>query len=64
MTFAVRCLGRTIHRVAGVIDEWMRSEPAIEATTIYERLAAEPYRCAGSCQCVKLYVAGRANGTS
>jgi len=45
--------------VAGVIDEWIRVEPAIKATTIYERLVAEPYRFPGSYQRVKLYVARR-----
>lgn len=45
--------------VAGVIDEWIRTEPTIKATTIYERLAAAPYHFSGSYQRVKVYVARR-----
>jgi hypothetical protein len=29
-------------QVAGVIDEWIRAEPAIKPTTIHERLVAAP----------------------
>jgi transposase len=50
---------KLIDPVAGVIDEWIRLEPAIRATTIYERLVAEPYRFGGSYQRVKLYVRRR-----
>ena len=45
--------------VAGVIDEWIRVEPAIKATTIYERLIEAPYSFPGSYQRVKVYVARR-----
>jgi transposase len=44
---------------ADVIDEWIRTEPALAATTIHERLTAPPYGFPGSYQRVKLYVARR-----
>lgn len=39
-----------------VIDQWLRDEIKIKATTIHERLAADPYRFSGSYQRVKEYV--------
>jgi len=49
--------GRVIDPFTGTIDAWLRaSKGALCATTIYERLAAEPYRFPGSYQRVKQYV--------
>jgi len=52
--------GRVIDPFIGTIDAWLRaSKGALCATTIYERLAAEPYRFGGSYQRVKQYVRAR-----
>ncbi len=52
--------GRVIDPFTGTIDAWLRaSKGALYATTIYERLAAEPYRFPGSYQRVKQYVRAR-----
>ncbi len=49
-----------IEPFTGTIDAWLRaSKGALYATTIYERLAAEPYRFPGSYQRVKQYVRAR-----
>ena len=52
--------GRVIDPFTGTIDAWLRaSKGALCATTIYERLAAEPYHFPGSYQRVKQYVRAR-----
>lgn len=47
---------RLIDPFAGVIDEWLRAEIKMRATTIHERLVADPYNFPGSYQRVKQYV--------
>lgn len=52
--------GRVIEPFTGTIDAWLRaSKGALYATTIFERLAAEPYHFPGSYQRVKQYVRAR-----
>jgi transposase len=51
---------KLIDPFTGTIDAWLRtSKAAMRASTIYERLVAEPYRFGGSYQRVKEYVARR-----
>ncbi|MBM3123392.1 MAG: hypothetical protein FJZ97_14580 [Chloroflexi bacterium] len=46
--------GKLIDAFTGTIDAWLRtSKGTLHATTIYERLAAEPYHFPGSYQRVK-----------
>jgi transposase len=55
-----RRTAKLIDPFAGVIDAWLRaSRGRLQATTIFERLAREPYRFPGSYQRVKEYVALR-----
>jgi transposase len=52
--------GKVIDPFTGTIDAWLRaSKGTLHATTIYERLAAEPYHFPGSYQRVKQYVRAR-----
>jgi len=48
--------GKLIDPFAGVIDAWLRVEVRLQAFTIFERLAQEPYRFSGSYETVKRYV--------
>jgi transposase len=50
---------RVIDAYADLVDATLRTEPFIRAVTVFERLAAEPYRFPGSYQRVKEYVARR-----
>jgi len=49
--------GKLVDRYVGTIDAWLRaSKGALCASTIFERLAGEPYRFPGSYERVKEYV--------
>jgi transposase len=50
---------KLIDPFVGVIDTWLRAAPRMQASTIFERLVAEPYRFPGSYQRVKEHVALR-----
>ena len=55
-----RRAGKLIDPFTGVIDAWLRaSRGRLQATTIFERLSAEPYRFGGTYQRVKEYVRHR-----
>lgn len=47
---------KLIDPFTGVIDQWLRDEIKLKATTIHERLVADPYNFPGSYQRVKEYV--------
>lgn len=52
-------VAKLIDPVKDVIDAWLRAEIRLQAFTIFERLAQEPYRFSGSYETVKRYVRRR-----
>ena len=51
--------GKLMDPFTEVVDAWLRAEIRLQAFTIFERLAAEPYRFGGSYETLKRYVRRR-----